>query len=349
LPLALPDEWEEYRPQEINNNTLTIWFGHKNRFLPLLALPDDPNFSQDLRNPQTAKYDYNARLDITDYIVERAAGGFLESYLLPIPAQCSTTPALGASDILSCDWRKQFDEMGFTAEKGTFLGEEAVFIIGKNGERTCQAVRINAFIIGGDVLFYTTLSPRNTPIHSAVCEVTKTSHQWITYCKCQYCRPHPRCSTLEKEGLVHSEKVRPLLEYVFSEIRKRLTSKNPTQEAWDIRNEGASYSEYDCSKLTRTIYPFLPRTAREQYDYFKNRGAIISSRYDLHEGDLIFFKDGAEQIKHVGYVVSNIDGNIQFIHSTAKKGVRDFDWNTTGPEGNKNKYGELNFAGGGRP
>jgi len=32
ISLKLPDDWEEYRPREINLDTLTIWLGHKNTY-----------------------------------------------------------------------------------------------------------------------------------------------------------------------------------------------------------------------------------------------------------------------------------------------------------------------------
>ncbi|PKN01200.1 MAG: hypothetical protein CVU77_06335 [Elusimicrobia bacterium HGW-Elusimicrobia-1] len=238
--------------------------------------------------------------------------------------------------------------MGCATAKGEFLGENAIFFINQNKEKICLATQINDFVLTGDIFNYSALPAANTPIHSAICEVTRRNHSRIIhYCKCQYCRPHSPCSTIEKEGLIYPEKVHSLLEYIFSEFKKQLPSKNPTQIAEYL--VGKPYSKYDCSKTTQTIYPFLPRTAQEQYNYFEKRAAIIPLRYDLKEGDLIFFKDNTDAIKHVGYIVTNKNGNIEFIDSTFKKGVKPAYMNTDGREGSKNMYGEWHFAGGGRP
>jgi cell wall-associated NlpC family hydrolase len=82
---------------------------------------------------------------------------------------------------------------------------------------------------------------------------------------------------------------------------------------------GKYYSEFDCSELTRQIYPELPRTAQQQFNYFKNRDKIIDLKDDLQEGDLMFFKNPDGIVKHVGYVESNNNGKITMIHSSQYK------------------------------
>jgi cell wall-associated NlpC family hydrolase len=127
---------------------------------------------------------------------------------------------------------------------------------------------------------------------------------------------------------------------------------NATQKAKDLI--GAPYSELDCSGLTHKIYPQLPCGSQNQYNYFFDRGGIIPSRYDLQEGDLIFFDDGAGNIKHVGYVLSDDNGNITFIDSInnpdpSKNGVHYHKLTTGGIEGSEDRYGcNEYFSGGGR-
>ncbi len=128
-------------------------------------------------------------------------------------------------------------------------------------------------------------------------------------------------------------------------------AKHVTQKAKDMI--GQPYSKYDCSKFTQTLYPFLPRTAQEQYDYHVQHDAIISTRKDLREGDLIFFKNKDGHIEHVAYVKSNDsgDGDIWMIHSTdnlKRNGIHEDHWNLTGEQGRANRWGDQDFAGGGR-
>jgi cell wall-associated NlpC family hydrolase len=62
----------------------------------------------------------------------------------------------------------------------------------------------------------------------------------------------------------------------------------------------------------------LPRVSREM----AKQGKKISLKR-VAKGDLLFFKTrkSYKNINHVGLVVSNINGQIRFIHSTTSKGV----------------------------
>jgi len=62
----------------------------------------------------------------------------------------------------------------------------------------------------------------------------------------------------------------------------------------------------------------LPRVSREM----AKQGKKISLK-KVVKGDLLFFKTkkSYKNINHVGLVVSNINGQIRFIHSTTSKGV----------------------------
>jgi hypothetical protein len=82
---------------------------------------------------------------------------------------------------------------------------------------------------------------------------------------------------------------------------------------------GKYYSELDCSSLICAIYPQLPRTASLQFDYFHDTQELIDSKEDLLEGDLVFFQNSAGEVKHVGFVESNINGKVTYIHSSFYK------------------------------
>lgn len=127
-----------------------------------------------------------------------------------------------------------------------------------------------------------------------------------------------------------------------------IQNNNFTEKAKDLLKK--PYSEYDCSKLTNEVYPELPRTAKEQYEYLKNKGEIISSKEELREGDVIFFKDSLGNIKHVGYVESNEDGNIVMIHSSwSQQMVVETPLSDLSTQWSNGRFGEdLYFAGGGR-
>ena len=62
----------------------------------------------------------------------------------------------------------------------------------------------------------------------------------------------------------------------------------------------------------------LPRVSRDM----AKRGKKISLN-KAQKGDLLFFKTNKSRrrINHVGLVVSNIKGQIRFIHATTSKGV----------------------------
>ena len=62
----------------------------------------------------------------------------------------------------------------------------------------------------------------------------------------------------------------------------------------------------------------LPRVSREM----AKEGKKIALK-KVAKGDLLFFKTrkSYKNINHVGLVVSNVNGQIRFIHSTTSKGV----------------------------
>jgi murein DD-endopeptidase / murein LD-carboxypeptidase len=82
---------------------------------------------------------------------------------------------------------------------------------------------------------------------------------------------------------------------------------------------------FDCSGFTQYLFKQInidiPRTAREQYYYFK--GQIVSTP-NIRKGDLVFFISEENDIKigHVGLAFTDYsNGDFQFIHACSSKGV----------------------------
>jgi murein DD-endopeptidase / murein LD-carboxypeptidase len=82
---------------------------------------------------------------------------------------------------------------------------------------------------------------------------------------------------------------------------------------------------FDCSGFTQYVFKQInieiPRTAREQYYYFK--GQIIATP-NIRKGDLVFFISEEQDIKigHVGLAFTDYsNGDFQFIHACSSKGV----------------------------
>ncbi|HLS31451.1 MAG TPA: C40 family peptidase [Flavobacteriaceae bacterium] len=85
---------------------------------------------------------------------------------------------------------------------------------------------------------------------------------------------------------------------------------------------GMSEKGMDCSGLIYLSFLnagdiFLPRSSRE----IAKQGKRIKLN-EVREGDLVFFKTNSRNvINHLGLVVKNRNGNVEFIHSSTKKGV----------------------------
>lgn len=111
-------------------------------------------------------------------------------------------------------------------------------------------------------------------------------------------------------------------------------SRNPISKADKIvtnalKYEGVRYKYggttkrgMDCSGVVYVAFGEenfqLPRVSREM----AKEGKKISLK-KVAKGDLLFFKTrkSYKNINHVGLVVSNVNGQIRFIHSTTSKGV----------------------------
>jgi cell wall-associated NlpC family hydrolase len=85
---------------------------------------------------------------------------------------------------------------------------------------------------------------------------------------------------------------------------------------------GTTRKGMDCSGIIYVAYKSqniqLPRVSRDMAKAGKKIALNTVSK-----GDLLFFKTNksSRNINHVGLVVSNIKGQIRFIHSTSSKGV----------------------------
>lgn len=88
------------------------------------------------------------------------------------------------------------------------------------------------------------------------------------------------------------------------------------------RYGGMSKKGMDCSGLVYLSFLnagdiFLPRSSRE----IAKQGKRINVK-QAKKGDLVFFKTGSRNvISHLGLVVNNNNGNVEFIHASTKKGV----------------------------
>lgn len=81
-------------------------------------------------------------------------------------------------------------------------------------------------------------------------------------------------------------------------------------------------NRFDCSGFIRYIWKSngieLPRTSWNQYKHTRKNSI---SKAECRIGDLIFFKGGRRNshlpVGHVGMIISNIDGEINFIHASS--------------------------------
>lgn len=209
--------------------------------------------------PAGGEHDYYANLGISGYPDTEAARKFFEDHmrksgsdfegmttsLSPVGLSFDQILEAFVPEDLAKEGKKALGEYqkGLAGsgsevehEKGELLGEEALFIVGQNGERVCQAVLINNFVVMGDMLAFQKLPVGNEPVHSVVCQSARKSHAkdepsvtvWSggkkiksvnPTCQCLHCKTHPECSTLKAEGLIHREEVGSLLNALFARIK----------------------------------------------------------------------------------------------------------------------------------
>jgi|GEM_PF-1904039 len=170
------------------------------------------------------KFDFVGHINIVGYSDKQTAKQFFESYQT-IPTQGLSAPTPGTSmniplgDLVKAfapqemikefesvleKGKKELAQSGAKIEKGKYLGEEALFVIGGNNEKVVEAVLIDKFIISGNLLMSDGLDPGNKKIHAI---------------KCKKRSEHPPCSTLEAEGFVYREEVEEINRSIFLKIQ----------------------------------------------------------------------------------------------------------------------------------
>ncbi|MDI6800332.1 MAG: hypothetical protein QMD53_06695 [Actinomycetota bacterium] len=143
--------------------------------------------------PGSGEYDYYANLGISEHPDKEAARQSFENIKgAPGPDAEVAPPGLPAGfslgEILEAfapkelaeeakkalgEYQKSLAVSGVGHEEGKFLDEEALFLIGQNGERVCQTVLVNNFVIMGDILACSKLPQGEKPVHSVQCQMAR--------------------------------------------------------------------------------------------------------------------------------------------------------------------------------
>ena len=83
---------------------------------------------------------------------------------------------------------------------------------------------------------------------------------------------------------------------------------------------GISSDGFDCSGFTGYVYQKANiQLGRSSRDQFQNCKKIDRSL--VQKGDLIFFNNGADEVSHVGIIISNPDEPLKMIHASTSKGI----------------------------
>lgn len=289
LPSIWPSRWEEIEKKSADG-MITVRLGHISPCIehvqnPSIKLATVADYSTNgTKGIEISKYDFLIQLSITGYGDKQTARQFFDSYFTNFISFDNRTPGaafdINIGDLLVAFAPKELvkeakqtlskaqksAENGIKTKKGKFLGEEALFITGKNGAQICQAVLINNFIIMGDILGYTFLPTGNTPVHSVACQTAKENHKkpgpsiLITNgnrvvkninpkCQCNYCKSHPECSTLQGEDFIHREKVEVLLIDVFARIKGKTNESAKNIGAEIIRGQNKIKNSKETSRI----------------------------------------------------------------------------------------------------
>ncbi len=226
LPLSWPPRWEEI-DHYAKDGLLTISLAHINPYpneeLGVTILKQGFGIAVPMPSLKPEKFDFVRHLNVIGCSDKQTARQFFESHQA-IPVKELMAPAPGLSVNISLGdliktfapkevakefesalekGKKEFAKSGVKIEKGKYLGEEAILIVGESGKIVCSAVLINNFVIMGELLMSDALEPGSTPIH-------------FPECKCK--RPYP-CSTRKAAGYVHREEVEQFLMSIFARIK----------------------------------------------------------------------------------------------------------------------------------
>lgn len=228
LPPSWPPRWEEV-DRHSQDGMIVVSLAHINpnpeENVGVTILKSSPGLATGMIGLKPGKFDFVGHLSITGYGSEQAARQYFESYQ-KIAAEGLSTPAPGTSvaiplgDLIKAfapeEMAKELEsalekgkrglaESGVKFQKGEYLGEEALFVVDKDGKRSVQAVLIDNFVITGPLLMSDVFESGNRRIHAVKC---RDSHS------------HPPCSTLKAEGFLHREEVEQINRSVFSQIKR---------------------------------------------------------------------------------------------------------------------------------
>lgn len=288
FPANLPPGWEIIN-KNVKDGVYSLTLGHLNpkpnninEFYKALA--ENPFVSPQLlsdivtsmQNAQSAtgmdmtpgggRHDYYATLGISGYPDRKTARQFFESYFNDFISFDNKVPGaafdINIGDLLEAfapkelvkeakqalgKAQKSLSKSGIKTKRGKFLGEEALFVRGKNGVEICQAVLINNFIVMGDILGYPLLPAGSTPVHSVACQTARENHN--SKCRCNYCKSHPECSTLQAEDFIHREKVESLLKDVIARIKGKTNEPSKEVTAEIIRGQNKIKNPKETSRI----------------------------------------------------------------------------------------------------
>lgn len=106
-----------------------------------------------------------------------------------------------------------------------------------------------------------------------------------------------------------------------SKLAEKIINEAKSKIGSPYRFGGTTNAGYDCSGLVFTSFKkydiSLPRISKDM----AKEGKMVN-KSNAQKGDLIFFKTGgSSQINHVGLIVETNRDDIEFVHSSIKKGV----------------------------
>lgn len=231
LSSSWPAKWEEVN-RFAKDGMATVSLAHINPDTEnnpgITVLKTGCGIATGIMSVKPEKCDFIGHLSIVGYSDKQTAKQFFESYQnIPTPGASAPTPGASA-DIPLGDLIKAFvpeetakelesalkevkhrmEQSGAAIERKKYLGEEALFVVGKNGKKIAQAVLIDNFVITGLLLATDSLENGNKKIHALKCGKQKPPP-----------KSHPPCSTLKAEGYLHKEEVEQINRDIFSGIK----------------------------------------------------------------------------------------------------------------------------------
>lgn len=231
LPSSWPPGWEEidrYAKDGLVNISLAHINPDPENEVGVTVLKSGFGLASGMMSLKPERFDFVGHLSIAGYGDKQTAKQFFESYqTIPTQGLSALTPGTSMNiplgDLVKAfapkEMIKEFEsalekgkmglaESGVKIEKGKYLGEDALFQVGKDGKRGCMAVLINNFVITGMFLMSDGFDSGSKRIHAIKCKLSYLPES-----------KHPSCSTLKAEGFVHKEELEQINRSVFSQIK----------------------------------------------------------------------------------------------------------------------------------